>query len=143
MKAKSLLILLVAVFAAVSCNKYPDGPGLSLRSKKARLANSWVVTYYEENGQDKTNDFRNAFVNYNMVIHKEGNYSVFYRPFNLADHNEAGTWDFTDDKTSVTFMNSANNETSTWKILKLMESELWAQFTDSSTVSIVHLAPKP
>ena len=31
------------IFGA-SCGKYEEGPGISLRSKKARLANTWTIT---------------------------------------------------------------------------------------------------
>lgn len=41
-KAIYLLTLLVITFSA--CKKYEDGPGLSLRTKKARLAGDWTLS---------------------------------------------------------------------------------------------------
>jgi len=43
---------------------------LSLRSKRARAANNWLLDKAFENGVDKTDDYKKVFVNYKMVIKK-------------------------------------------------------------------------
>ena len=40
----TLIIVLLASLALGSCNKYDEGPGLSLRSKSHRLCGNWSVT---------------------------------------------------------------------------------------------------
>ncbi len=138
MKTISALFLLTVI--AIGCKKYEEGPIFSLRSKKERLANTWKVAQWLENGVDKTNDFNNIFNGYVMTINKENTYSLTYKAFGIIPYSESGSWYFNTNKTSVTFKNN-NNNTSTWKILKLMEKELWGEFKDSNKVIKVHLIP--
>ena len=42
LKLTTLLLALTLVFGSTSC-KYEDGPSLSLRTKKARLAGEWII----------------------------------------------------------------------------------------------------
>lgn len=53
-----IYFLLLSIFM-FSCSKYEDGPVLSLRSKKERVAAEWEVTEYRFNGLDqfKPQDF--------------------------------------------------------------------------------------
>lgn len=142
---KTLLIAVLSLLVFASCNKYPEGPKLSLRTKKERLANSWRVTYYSENGVDKTTDFNNTFVNYNIVIEKSGNYTVTYRFLNVSDYVETGTWDFISSKSSVLFNPSSPSsaDDSSWELFKLKETELWAKTYNSQNniTTEVHLIP--
>ena len=42
LKLTTLLLALALIFGSTSC-KYEDGPGISLRSKTARVAGEWEV----------------------------------------------------------------------------------------------------
>ena len=51
--------LAMAAFLALSvqsCGKYEEGPGLSLRSKKARVAGTWKLSKSSTNGVDDALD---------------------------------------------------------------------------------------
>ncbi|MBI3502218.1 MAG: hypothetical protein HY063_10525 [Bacteroidetes bacterium] len=55
MKTKISLLLAMAIVAITfnECKKYPDGPGLSLRSKTARMTDNWKISSYKINGVDE------------------------------------------------------------------------------------------
>lgn len=94
---RTVLVILVSLLCFSSC-KYEDGPALSLRSKRTRAANIWTIDKVFENGVDKTEDYKNTFVNYKMVMHKNLIYTLTYRPFNLYNFEETGTWGFNETK---------------------------------------------
>lgn len=134
----SLILVCIIVF---SCKKYPEGPTISFRSKTERLSNSWHVKQYIENGIDKTNDFNNVFQNYILTIRNDLSYTVSYKLLGVLNYNEFGNWAFNTNKTGITFKNNANNNTTNWTILKLMEKELWGKYLDSNKTIEVHLIP--
>ena len=52
---KHLITLAALLFlCAPACKKYDEGPALSLRSKKSRIANKWKVDKLFKNGVDST-----------------------------------------------------------------------------------------
>lgn len=143
MKKITLLSTLVLILAG-SCKKYPDGPAISLRSKKERLANSWVISKAIEDGTDKTGDYQAALKDYNIIIDKGGTYSLSYIGLGLFTITENGNWSFSSDKTRVTFdPTSNNNDNNEWKILKLKEEELWVLDEDYNDKKLeIHFTPK-
>lgn len=53
MKNFKNLLIIAAVFSIVfSACKYDEGPGISLRLKRQRLSNGWIVTNYKVDGSD-------------------------------------------------------------------------------------------
>ena len=46
------MLMVIAVLLLAGC-KYEDGPAISLRSKKARAANTWQIDKAFENGVDR------------------------------------------------------------------------------------------
>ena len=141
---RALLLSLIAVaFVFVSCKKYPDGPDISLRSKTERLANTWQIDVWFENGVNKTTDAKNVYKDYTMIIDKAGSYSTTFKWLGILPHSESGTWSFNGDKSKVVFTKTTPepSTTSEWTILKLMENDLWGQFEDSSKVIKVQLKP--
>ncbi|PKP22506.1 MAG: hypothetical protein CVU05_03650 [Bacteroidetes bacterium HGW-Bacteroidetes-21] len=142
MKVKAILFVSMVLFL-MSCNKYPDGPSLSLRSKTDRLSNAWKIDRYYENGEDKTSDANNLLNSYLLSIEKTGSYSLRYKVFGLIAVNESGTWTFDENKEGVIFTRTspAPVVTSEWTLLRLKEKELWAQYNDSSKVVKVQLIP--
>jgi hypothetical protein len=141
---KHTLLFLIVVTTISSCKKYPDGPSLSLISRKERISNTWQISAYFENNIDKTTDFKNAFQNAKIVIDKNGNYNISYKAFGLADYTESGTWNFTNnDIDFVTNPSTGTASTATHHILKLKEKELWYKEDPdgSSVVREYHLIP--
>ena len=144
-KALFAVVALVLVFSG--CKKYEDGPSLSLRTKKARLTNVWVIHSVSENGTDKTSDYMTVYAGYTLTINKDNTYSLAYRFFNATDYSENGTWVFSGDKEHVYFTKANTSTQSDWTILKLKERELWGSYTyqDSNNNTILveaHLTPK-
>jgi hypothetical protein len=121
----AVLIMITTVFS--SCKKYPDGPMLSLASKKSRLVNTWKMTEALVNGQSYTTSTTVTVFD----IKKDDTYT---------NGTETGTWAFSSDKTSVTFTpNGGVIPAYTSKILKLKSNALWLQqtitvFTFSTTI---------
>lgn len=143
-----LPLLIGSVFSG--CNKYEDGPAISLRTKKQRVSNAWRIeqVFETENGgskEDKTTDYKNAYFNYVLTIKKEGNYTIIYRPYNISDYSEAGTWDFGADKNNLVFVNSNGNTSSigtVWEISRLKEKELWMRtYTNNGKIIEAHFIP--
>jgi hypothetical protein len=139
---KKNLAIICSMLFLFSCSKYPDGPSISIYSKKARLANTWIINTAYENGVEKTADFNTVFAGYTLTIKKDETYSLSYSPFSVGNYSESGVWDFNDDKTQVTFHKNGSSDQQTWTIKKLESKELWGEYTDSSTVYEVHLVPK-
>ena len=139
---KLLLLVLPIALVFPACNKYEDGPALSLLTKKERLCNTWIIHSAYKNDVDQTSDFNAAFAGYTLTIKKDETYTLSYRPFNVSEYSESGTWNFNDKKTTVTFNKSGSSDATTWTILRLKQKELWAEYTDSGDVYEVHLVEK-
>lgn len=105
--------------------QYEDGPNMSLRSKKARAVNTWYIDKVYEEGIDKTNDYKNAYVNYTLEIKDDDNYNLSYRPFNIGNYSENGTWKFSDDKSKILFTPVNTTQANEFKILRLKNNEAW------------------
>lgn len=144
MKRYSFFLLLLLAMTFAACNKYPDGPSISLRTKKTRLANSWVVDSFKEDGVDKTTDFKNIYAGYLLSMTKDGSYTVSWKPYSLGNYVETGSWSFDSQKIFVTFTSTTpSGKVSTWKVTKLEAKELWARINNSNgTVDEVHLIPE-
>ncbi len=133
---KKLFIILLAFSLFSSC-KYEDGPSLSLRTKKHRAVNIWHIDKALENSVDKTEDYKTAFVNYQIDIRKDNSYEIKYRPFNIGEYTETGTWSFTGDKIFINFKPTNSSGMSQWKILRLTENETWViQNIDGTDVEL-------
>lgn len=139
---KKTLAIVSTLLLLFSCNRYPDGPEVSLLTAKTRLTNTWIINTAYENGEEKTADFNTVFAGFTLDIKKDDNYTMSYHPFSVGDYNESGTWEFNDDKTHVIFRKANSSDVHDWRILRLKTKQLWAQFVDSSTTYEVHLVPK-
>ena len=134
------LIYPVLILLLVSACKYEDGPKLSLRSKAHRAINTWYLDQAFEGGTNKTDDYKNAYFNYQIDINKDKSYTIKYRPFNVFDYKETGTWDFSSDKLYINFTPSTgSNGASKWKILRLKEKETWVVQTINGKDVELHL----
>ena len=132
---KSIFLLSFTLMALGSCKKYTDGPALSLRSKKARLCQTWVTQYYSENGVDKTTDWNNTFQSAYISLNKDGNYSIYYKLLGNFDYNETGTWAFTANKLNVVYTRvTPSADQWDWHILRLTKKEFWISDVNSSGV---------
>jgi hypothetical protein len=134
MKINLILTLLIAV-TFTGCI-YEDGPKFSLRSKEARMINTWNIDKVYEEGVDKTDDYKSVYVNYKLDLKSDKNYDLSYKAGNLLNYSESGTWKLSDDKTKLLYT-PKNGKESSWTILRLKNSEFWAEMSlNNKTVKI-------
>jgi len=136
MKKLSILFAAFAVLFLVSCGKYEDGPGFSLRSKSSRIAGSWTVEKYTSDGVDYTSDLAGL----TFAFTKSGSYTETYVYLGQTS-TDTGTWALTsnDEDLTVTY---ADGSIESYKILRLTDSEFWFSQTSSGTTDLLHLKAK-
>jgi hypothetical protein len=126
-----LLLLSVSVFTCFeSCNKYPDGPAFSLRTRKARVANTWKVESYHVNDANYTS----LVADYVETYSKDGNYS--YSWGNIAG---TGTWAFQNNDSEIRLTGITNQSSYTMVILKLEEKTFWYYYMDGNDRKEFHM----
>lgn len=127
---KKLIPALLVLLITASCNKYEDGPKFSLRSRKARLVNEWIISKYIVNGTDQTAYFNSVAPNYTVVFEKNGNYSITISS-GSSSFSETGTWELSESKSFVIrYETSPNTETHSNEITRLKEDELNTKYYD-------------
>lgn len=107
-----------------SCSKYPDGPAISLKTKKARVENTWVIEKALRNGNDVTDDYSI----YTLKLNKDGDANlkatIDFGSF-IYQGETNGTWQFNSNKENIIFDYQNNDFDNTYQILKLKTDELW------------------
>jgi hypothetical protein len=94
MKNKNKISLLALLFIALTltsiqgCKKYEDGPAISLRSRSARLSNTWRVENYKVNGDDYTS----LVSGYSEQVKLSGNDSQSSRTLFIRKLEEKTLW---------------------------------------------------
>jgi hypothetical protein len=78
MKMKSFKLAAYALLAgvAISSCKYEEGPGISLRSKRDRVANEWKVNQFIYDGNDVTASLNDTFFSTIIKLYRTGFYGV-------------------------------------------------------------------
>ncbi|MBL7836947.1 MAG: hypothetical protein JNM67_05495 [Bacteroidetes bacterium] len=62
MKRLNILWIFVAAFSVVLTSCYKEGPKISFKTKRDRLANEWVVTDYQIDGQTSDSTLKSFYV---------------------------------------------------------------------------------
>lgn len=123
LKLSLALLGFAMIFGTTSCKKYEEGPSLSLRSKKARVANTWVFDKYIVDGTE-ADLAASGLDKVEAEYKKDGNYHIKSNGTEV-DH---GTWEFGDKKeTIITTDEDGDKDTAT--IIKLKNKELWTKDT--------------
>lgn len=125
-------ILAMAALTTTSCNKYEEGPSVTLLPAKSRMAGDWQLSKYTVNGTDYTSNAGTMKV----TIDKDGTYSgtISYNVFgSTVTDNIAGTWEFNGDKTKVSFLETGETSAEMYDILMLKNKEMKLQQIDGST----------
>ncbi len=133
---KTAVVLLVLATAITSCKKYPEGPGLSLRSKAARIANKWKIEKIIVNGTDVTSQNSTFIANYTETYTKDGVYS-----YTLSSLSGEGKWEFNDDKTIIKVNGVSGASSKDETVLKLKEKEFWYTTKVNGDETEYHLVP--
>lgn len=134
LKLSVILLGFALIFGTTSCKKYQEGPAISFRSKKARVANTWVVEKSIVDGKEESTSPLSGFV---FEFTKDGKYNF------TADETsyDKGTWDFGDKKETIVMTNE-NGDKNTATILKLKNKELWTKETISGVTFETHYKEK-
>lgn len=127
---KFLSIALLAVaFVLGSCSKYEEGPALSLRTKKARLAGVWKVEKYvlEDGSSSSPDSDDDGTVEFTKDGEAKATFSFFGTPTTIT-----GEWEFIKDKEwlRVSYEVGGQTDSEDSKILRLKNDELWLEDED-------------
>jgi len=120
------LFAFVLYFIAIgmsSCKKYEDGPMLSLRSKKERISNVWVIESATRNGVDVTNNYKD----YILTMTNSGGATLQLKvDFFGTDVflQTDGTWSLEELNNNLRLDFENNDFDRYYKITKLKEKEL-------------------
>lgn len=120
-------LALVATLLMTSCNPYEDGPLISLQSKAARIANTWVIaSATDADGTDKTQSFSDD----QWTFNKDGDATVssteagvtltFEGEWNLRDDDETFQLTISGEILGIPFSDTEN-----YTILRLSNTEFW------------------
>ena len=123
---------LALVLGGVSCNKYEDGPSISLRGKKNRVDGKWRVALATYNGGDIADLYEGMEKSYFY----EGTYAIGGAN-GVFSYSGTGTWEFNDDKTELIETEDGSSTSTNWTITKLMHRELWLKRTDGANIEWV------
>lgn len=109
------------MLGTVSCGKYEDGPGFSLKSKKARLVGEWEVVEVEDTDLDDED------LKINLEFDKDGDMKFKYTYYGYT-YSEKGDWEWEDGKASIEV--DLDGYSTEWEILKLTSEEFWFEDED-------------
>lgn len=144
MKTRNILgtLCLTGLFALASvttgCKKYEDGPLISLRSKKARVANTWKIDKAYDNGSDVTGEYDQYVLQLNEDGYAKLTAEYDYSGFTFSGSTE-GRWSFEGDKENLKMDFENNDADGTYKILRLKEDEMWLE--EAGNGRELHLKP--
>jgi hypothetical protein len=129
---KILLLVLLFLFTIIiipcfeSCNKYEDGPKISLRSRYKKIVKKWNLVKYIVNGSDNTQGYLAQYPDYTIEYRWNETYEVFTNDTSTYSY---GTWSFLEDDSSNVFIERWPNDLLAGyfdhKILKFYKDELW------------------
>jgi hypothetical protein len=135
-KIKFALLIVFAgllTFGIESCKKYPDGPAISLKTRKERVANTWRVDNYKVNGTD----FTSLVSDYTETFTKDGNYS-----YQWGILGGSGSWSFQNKDEEIKLTGIENQSSYTLVILKLEEKTFWYYYMDGNDKKEFHMVEK-
>lgn len=118
------LVILLAVVTFASCSKYEEGPAISLKTKKARITNTWKIEAAYRDGKLVTDEYDEYQLQ--MLDDGDATLAVIYASDDFFfEASTDGTWEFNDSKEKLILdfeYDGADNE---YQILRLKSKELW------------------
>ncbi len=145
MKNLIIAICFVALGAGfVSCKKYPEGPGISFRSAKQRITNTWKLESMNINGSELVN--QPQYSTQKIFFLADGAYNHTYiNPTNGIGSRIDGNWQLqqSNKQIAVSYKNQTTGlveSTVVYNILKLYENCCWLRSVDNSVE--MHLIPQ-
>lgn len=116
----AMLLLMLALTVLPGCY-YDDGPFLSFRSTKGRIANQWAFSYAERLGTDVTAEYSDAL----LQLSKDGGLV-----FDLGDGTiYTGDWTLSFDRKLLTLVYADQNDAfeEVFVIMRLKDDQMWLQ----------------
>jgi hypothetical protein len=135
------MIAIAAITVTMSsCKKYEDGPGMTVRTAKARVTGEWTMSKYLYNGTDMTTTVMPSGTTMKTSIVKDGTWTSTWSD-GTTSISSNGTWEFVDKKTKLKMVTtgSADTDGDTSTISMLKSKEMHLQETDGTDVSEWHM----
>ncbi|MDD3741165.1 MAG: hypothetical protein PHH30_07980 [Bacteroidales bacterium] len=138
-----IIILITCLIVMNSCNKYEEGPFISLRSVEKRIAGDYTLDKYLINGQIISLADQ-GISEYRVVYNSDGTGTSFIT-VNSSTLETEFEWELDEKKENIRERSKGiNEEWSAWSnyktILKLTDSEFWFADTDSAEQTEFHFA---
>jgi uncharacterized lipoprotein NlpE involved in copper resistance len=129
---KNIFVLFIISSILISCQKYQEGPGISLISKKNRITNTWVLK------SRISNDISVDLTNWTWIItiNDDGTYNLKIAYVGLDESTQNGTWQFTTDKSGLLIKQNGSNNQVNWDIVRLTKDELKLRYQSGSSTNI-------
>jgi hypothetical protein len=140
---KTLLFVLflgATVTSETGCfKKGADDPFISLRTRKSRVTNDWVLHEYKKNGtdQDLSGTYNEWNIHDNGAIDQTEQGTLFGF---TARETHTGTWSFLDNGKTLSVSN--NGKTTQYTIDRLSHTDLWLIRTDGSDSYTLYFSPR-
>lgn len=153
LKINSFPVLFLVIFALLSSAcKYDDGPLISVRSKKARVVNSWAYDLVLHNGLDVTGGSSELSVDYtqsSIGFNKDGRFSTIISEIGadstIVSTQYDGSWFFKEKKKEIELIFDSpfppSGETKNLVITRLKEKDLWLEEVQAENLVEYRLKP--
>jgi hypothetical protein len=119
------VVLMAVAFPA--CQKYDEGPFLSLASAKSRVVNSWKMQTVYSNGSDVTAYWTLLWPSFNYELKNDDTYILTWSSALV----ESGTWTFDNPKEKIITTATGSLTSTTYTITKLKKDEMWVTYTEA------------
>jgi hypothetical protein len=141
LRITSALATAAIVLGAIttSCKKYEEGPIASLTPRSERIANTWIISYAKEDGENVSDQFDQyeLYMNTSGLAQLDAEYTTF--GVTTVTSTE-GIWSFQNDDENLNLNFDDDDQDATYRILRLTKSELWLK--DLSRDLELHLLEK-
>ena len=129
----ALILLCLLGVELSSCHKYPEGPSVTILTKKTRLCKSWKVQTATLNGDsDITAQFTSQ--KYVEIYDKDGEYS-----YSSGSTIGTGKWAFQNHSLEIKKINVQGQGTFAIYVLKLKNSEFWYWYNGAQGKIELHM----
>lgn len=120
-----LVAMMALTMTVTSCNKYEEGPKVTLLTAKMRITGDWSLLNVTADGYDVTSFYPTT----SLEIVKDGTYK-YTATSGSVSVTENGSWKFNSDKTQYISTDS-DGDITTYTIVKLKNSILKLKYVDS------------